>query len=87
MIGRPVQVFELREELERLLLLEQVVVRRQEVIERRLDEVLENGITAEQLRSKLNLSEQSARQLLELDAPLAERLGILQETVETTPDD
>jgi hypothetical protein len=88
MTGAAVQLIELREDLERLLLLEQVVVRRQEAIERRLDEAQESGITPEQLRSQLNLSKESARQLLELDATLAERIGISQETVENLkPDD
>jgi hypothetical protein len=79
---RSVWLFELREELERLLLLERVTASRQDEVERRLDEALEAGITAEELRERLNLSKESARELLELDATIADRLGITQQTVE-----
>jgi hypothetical protein len=71
------QIFELREDLERLLLLEKVVAHRQEAVEKRLDDALEAGLTPEQLRTELDLSPESARQLLELDPALAERIGIL----------
>ena len=74
--GRSVQIFELREDLERLLLLQKVAAHRQEAVERRLDEALEAGLTPEQLRTELDLSPESARQLLELDPALAERIGI-----------
>jgi hypothetical protein len=79
---RPVHLFELREELERLLLLERVAASRQHEVERRLDEALQAGITPEELRERLNLSKESARELLELDATIAERLGITPQTVE-----
>lgn len=74
--GRSVQIFELREDLERLLLLQKVAAHRQEAVERRLDEALEAGLTPKQLRTELDLSPESARQLLELDPALAERIGI-----------
>jgi hypothetical protein len=79
---RPVHLFELREELERLLLLERVAASRQHEVERRLDEALQAGITPEELRERLNLSKESARELLELDATIAERLGITQQMVD-----
>jgi hypothetical protein len=79
---RPVELFELREELERLLLLERVAASRQHEVERRLDEALQAGITPEELRERLNLSKESARELLELDATIADRLGITPQTVE-----
>ena len=83
MADRSVQISELREDLERLVLLEQVAASRQEAIEKRLVQAVEAGITPEQLRKELDLSRSSVSKLLELDAPdLAERLGISQETVE-----
>lgn len=83
MSDRSVQISELREDLERLVLLEQVAVNRQEAIEKRLVEAVETGITPEQLQSELDLSEDSISKLLALDAPgLAERLGLSQDSVE-----
>jgi hypothetical protein len=83
MSERSVQISELREDLERLVLLEQVAANRQLAIEKRLNEVAILGITAEQLRKELDLSKDSIDKLLALDAPgLAERLGLSQETVE-----
>jgi hypothetical protein len=83
MSERSVQIFELREDLERLVLLEQVAANRQIAIEKRLNEVAESGVTADQLRKELDLSKDSIDKLLALDAPgLAERLGLSQETVE-----
>jgi hypothetical protein len=83
MADRSVQISELREDLERLVLLEQVAASRQVAIEQRLVQAVEAGITPEQLRSELDLSKSSVSKLLALDSPdLAERLGISQETVE-----
>ena len=83
MSERSVQISELREDLERLVLLEQVAASRQEAIEKRLVQAVDAGITAEQLRNELDLSKSSISKLLALDAPdLAERLGISQESVE-----
>lgn len=73
----------LREDIEKLVLLEEVAERRQKLIEERLDEALASGISAERIRSELKLSKESLRRLLEQDPPdLAERMGISQETVE-----
>ena len=80
---RPVELFELREDIERLLLLEKVAASRQQDVERRLEEALEAGVTPEELRGRLNLSKESARELLERDASIAERLGLTPQTVET----
>jgi hypothetical protein len=83
MADRSVQISELREDLERLVLLEQVAASRQVAIEQRLVQAVEAGITPDQLRSELDLSKSSVSKLLALDSPdLAERLGISQETVE-----
>ncbi|HET9672199.1 MAG TPA: hypothetical protein VFQ40_05050 [Actinomycetota bacterium] len=77
----------LREELEKLVLLEEVAERRQELIEKRLDEAIESGISPEQLREELHLSEESLRSLLKDSPPaLAERLGISSETAENLSD-
>jgi uncharacterized protein (UPF0335 family) len=73
----------LREDIEKLVLLEEVAERRQKMIEERLDQALGSGIDAETIRNELNLSKESLRRLLEQDPPdLAERLGISQETVD-----
>jgi hypothetical protein len=73
----------LREDIEKLVLLEEVAERRQKLIEDRLDEALESGINAETIRNGLKLSKESLRRLLDKDPPeLAERLGISQETVD-----
>lgn len=73
----------LREDIEKLVLLEEVAERRQKLIEDRLDQALESGINAETIRKELKLSKESLRRLLEKDPPeLAERLGISEETVD-----
>lgn len=73
----------LREDIEKLVLLEEVAERRQKLIEERLDQALESGISAETIRDELKLSKESLRRLLDKDPPdLAERLGISQETVD-----
>ena len=83
MTGDGSQIDLLREDIEKLVLLEEVAERRQQLIEQRLDEAIESGISAETIRGELKLSKESLRRLLEQDPPeLAERLGISQETVE-----
>lgn len=73
----------LREDIEKLVLLEEVAERRQKLIEDRLDQALESGINAETIRKELRLSKESLRRLLDKDPPeLAERLGISEETVD-----
>jgi hypothetical protein len=73
----------LREEIEKLILLEEVAERRQQLIEQRLDEAVSNGMTAETIREELGLSKESISRLLNGKTPdLAERLGISDETAE-----
>jgi DnaJ-domain-containing protein 1 len=73
----------LREEIEKLVLLEEVAERRQQMIEERLDAAIEAGVTPEEIRRELGLSKDSMRKLLNEKTPdLAERLGISQETAE-----
>lgn len=73
----------MREDIERLVLLEEVAERRQQLIEGRLEEAIASGMTADQIRKELNLSKESVKRLLHEDPPdLAERLGISQETAE-----
>ncbi len=73
----------LREEIEKLVLLEEVAERRQQLIEQRLDEAISNGMTPEMIREELGLSKESIGKLLEGRTPdLAERLGISKETAE-----
>jgi CRISPR/Cas system CSM-associated protein Csm2 small subunit len=73
----------LREEIEKLVLLEEVAERRQQMIEKRLDEAVEAGMGAETIRKELNLSKESIRKLLDQRTPdLAARLGISDETAE-----
>jgi DNA-binding transcriptional regulator YiaG len=73
----------LREDIEKLVLLEEVAERRQKLIEDRLDQALESGVNAETIRKELKLSKESLRRLLDQDPPeLAERLGVSEETVE-----
>jgi hypothetical protein len=73
----------LREDIERLVLLEEVAERRQEMIEGRLEEAIASGMTADQIRRELNLSKESVKRLLNEDPPdLAERLGISEETAD-----
>jgi hypothetical protein len=73
----------IREEIEKLVLLEQVAERRQQMIEQRLDEATQAGIAPETIRNELKLSKESIRRLLDQKTPdLAERLGISEETAE-----
>jgi DNA-binding CsgD family transcriptional regulator len=73
----------LREEIEKLVLLEEVAERRQQMIEAQRERAIEAGLTQEQIRDELGLSKESVRKLLDLKTPdLAERLGISEETAE-----
>lgn len=73
----------LREEIEKLVLLEEVAERRQKMIEEQLDLATKAGLSAEEIRNELRLSKESIRRLLDQKTPdLAERLGISQETAE-----
>ena len=73
----------LREEIEKLVLLEEVAERRQQMIEEQLERAIASGMSPETIRSELGLSKDSIRKLLEEKTPdLAERLGISQETSE-----
>ena len=73
----------LREEIEKLVLLEEVAERRQQMIEKHLDEATQSGISPETIREKLGLSKESIQKLLDQKTPdLAKRLGISQETAE-----
>jgi DNA-directed RNA polymerase sigma subunit (sigma70/sigma32) len=83
MEGAPLDIDALREEIEKLVLLEEVAERRQQMIEQRLDEATEAGITAETIRRGLGLSKESIRKLLDQKTPdLADRLGISEETAD-----
>ena len=83
MEGAPLDIDALREEIEKLVLLEEVAERRQQIIEQRLDEATEAGITAETIRRELRLSKESIRKLLDQKTPdLANRLGISEETAD-----
>jgi orotate phosphoribosyltransferase-like protein len=71
----------LREEIEKLVLLEEVAERRQQLIERQLEEAIGEGLTQETIRKELKLSKESVQRLLDQKTPdLAERLGISQQT-------
>jgi orotate phosphoribosyltransferase-like protein len=71
----------LREEIEKLVLLEEVAERRQQLIEKQLDDAIQEGLSQETIRKELNLSEESIQKLLDQKTPaLAERLGISQQT-------
>jgi orotate phosphoribosyltransferase-like protein len=73
----------LREEIERLVLLEEVAERRQKMIEEQLDLATKAGLSAEEIRNELGLSKESIRRLLDQKTPeLAERLGISEESAE-----
>ena len=73
----------LREEIEKLVLLEEVAERRQKMIEEQLDLATKAGLSAEEIRNELGLSKESIRRLLDQKTPdLAERLGISRETAE-----
>jgi hypothetical protein len=81
MEGSGLDIDALREEIEKLILLEEVAERRQQMIERRLDEASQAGIAPETIRNELGLSKESMRRLLDQKTPdLAERLGISEET-------
>lgn len=83
MEGAALDIDALREEIEKLVLLEQVAERRQQMIEQRLDEATQAGITPETIRNELGLSKDSIRRLLDQKTPdLAKRLGISEETAE-----
>ena len=73
----------LREEIEKLVLLEEVAERRQKMIEEQLDLATKAGLSAEEIRIELGLSKESIRRLLDQKTPdLAERLGISRESAE-----
>lgn len=73
----------LREEIEKLVLLEEVAERRQQKIEEQLDRAIEAGLTPDAIRQELGLSKESIRKLLDQKTPdLAERLGISEETAQ-----
>jgi response regulator of citrate/malate metabolism len=73
----------LREEIEKLVLLEEVAERRQKMIEEQLDLATKAGLSADEIRNELGLSKESIRRLLDQKTPdLAERLGISEETAE-----
>jgi biotin operon repressor len=82
MTGRErMDVDALREEIEKLVLLEEVAERRQKLIEQQLDEAIQEGLSQEQIRKELKLSKESVQKLLDQKTPdLADRLGISRET-------
>ena len=83
MEGAGFDIDALREEIEKLVLLEEVAERRQQMIEKRLDDATEAGITPETIRKELGLSKESVQKLLDQKTPdLAQRLGISQETAD-----
>ena len=83
MEGAAFDIDALREEIEKLVLLEEVAERRQQMIEQRLDDATEVGITPETIRKELGLSKESVQKLLDQKTPdLAQRLGISQETAD-----
>ena len=82
MTGRErMDVDALREEIEKLVLLEEVAERRQKLIEQQLDEAIQEGLSQDQIRKELKLSKESVQKLLDQKTPdLADRLGISRET-------
>ena len=83
MEGHATDIDLLREEIEKLVLLEEVAERRQQMIEEQLERAIQTGLTPEQIREQLGLSKESVRKLLDQKTPdLAERLGISEETAE-----
>jgi len=83
MDGAAFDIDALREEIEKLVLLEEVAERRQQLIEQRLDQATQAGIAAETIRKELGLSKESVRKLLDQKTPdLAQRLGISEETAD-----
>jgi CRISPR/Cas system CSM-associated protein Csm2 small subunit len=80
-VGDATDIDLLREEIEKLVLLEEVAERRHQMIEERLERAIQAGLTPEQIREQLGLSKESVRRLLDQKTPdLAERLGISEET-------
>jgi len=74
----------LREEIEKLVLLEEVAERRKKMIEEQLGLAARAGLSAEEIRNVLGLSKESIRRLLDQKTPeLAERLGISEESAES----
>jgi biotin operon repressor len=83
MEGSSMDISLLREEIEKLVLLEEVAERRQKMIEEQLDLATKAGLSAEEIRKELGLSKESIRWLLDQKTPdLAERLGISRESAE-----
>ena len=83
MEGAAFDIDALREQIEKLVLLEEVAERRQQMIEQRLDEAAQSGITPETIRKELGLSKESVQKLLDQKTPdLAQRLGISEETAD-----
>lgn len=83
MEGSSMDISLLREEIEKLVLLEEVAERRQKMIEEQLDLATKAGLSSEEIRNELGLSKESIRRLLDQKTPdLAERLGISRETAE-----
>jgi hypothetical protein len=83
MEGSAMDIDLLREEIEKLVLLEEVAERRQQMIEKQLDEATQAGISAETIRQELGLSKDSVQKLLDQKSPdLAARLGISKESAE-----
>jgi transposase len=83
MEGSSMDISLLREEIEKLVLLEEVAERRQKMIEEQLDLATKAGLSAEEIRNELGLSKESIRRLLDQKTPdLAERLGISRESAE-----
>ena len=81
--GAEMDIALLREEIEKLVLLEEVAERRQQMIEEQLERATQAGLTPEHIRKELGLSKESIRKLLDQKTPdLAERLGISQESAE-----
>lgn len=83
MEGAGFDIDALREEIEKLVLLEEVAERRQQMIEQRLDDATQAGITPETIRKELGLSKESVQKLIDQKTPdLAQRLGISRETAD-----
>ena len=81
--GHEADIALLREEIEKLVLLEEVAERRQQLIEERLERAIQAGLTPERIRDELGLSKESIRRLLDQKTPdLAQRLGISEETAD-----
>jgi DNA-binding XRE family transcriptional regulator len=81
--GAAFDIDALREEIEKLVLLEEVAERRQQMIEQRLDDATQAGITPETIRKELGLSKESVQKLIDQKTPdLAQRLGISRETAD-----